>query len=67
MFIFNFWLMKRKDFNLYKREIRRLLKQIDDSFVPNHVYDETSNILRDAANLRYVASLLCNDLIKLTK
>lgn len=54
--------MKRKDFNILKSEIRRLLKQIDDSFVPNHVYDETSVILRDAANLRYVVSLLCNDL-----
>lgn len=56
--------MKRKDFNLYKSEIRRLLKQIDVSFVPNHVYDEDSRICCDAAALRYVASVLCNDLTK---
>lgn len=55
--------MKRKDFNLLKSEIRRLLKQIDTSFVPNHVYDGASKVSRDAANLRYVADLLYKDLI----
>lgn len=64
MFNINFYYMKRKEFNLLKSEILRLLEQIDDSFVPNHVYDEYSAISRDAANLRYVVSLLCNDLKK---
>lgn len=60
--------MKRKDLNLYKSEIRRLLKQIDRSFSPNHVYDESSSIYSDAAALRYVADVLCRDLIRqLTK
>ena len=56
--------MKRKDFNLFKSEIRRLLKQIDDSFEPNQFYAESSKILHDAANLRYVVSVFCNDLTK---
>lgn len=55
--------MKRKDMNLYKSEIRRLLRQIDRSFCPNHVYDKTSSICSDAAALRYVADVLCRDLI----
>ena len=55
--------MKRKDFNLYKSEIRRLLKQIDDSFVPNHVYDEKSKVCCDAAALRFVVDTLYRDLI----
>lgn len=54
--------MKRKDFNLCKSEIRRLLKQIDSSFVPNHVYDKDSNLFHDAAALRYVADVLCSSL-----
>ena len=54
--------MKRKDFNLFKSEFCRLLKQIDDSFVPNHVYDEDSKVCCDAAALRFVVDCLCNDL-----
>lgn len=56
--------MKRKDMNLYKREIRRLLMQIDRSFYPNHVYDKTSSICTDASALRYVVDALCRDLIR---
>ena len=56
--------MKRKDLNLYKSEIRRLLKQIDRSFYPNHVYDKSSSICSDAADLRYVVDALCRDLIR---
>lgn len=56
--------MKRKDFNLYKSEIRRLLKQIDRSFYPNHVYDKSSSIYSDSATLRYVVDALCRDLIR---
>lgn len=56
--------MKRKDLNLYKSEIRRLLKQIDRSFYPNHVYDKSSSIYSNAATLRYVADALCRDLIR---
>lgn len=56
--------MKRKDLNLYKSEIRRLLRQIDRSFYPNHAYDESSSICTDAAALRYVADALYRDLIR---
>lgn len=56
--------MTRKDLNLYKSEIRRLLRQIDRSFYPNHVYDKNSSIFSDAAALRYVADALCRDLIR---
>lgn len=59
--------MKRKDFNLYKSEIRRLLKQIDDSFVPNHVYDEESKVSHDASALRFVVYTLYNDLTSKSK
>lgn len=55
--------MKRKDLNLYKSEIRRLLRHIDRSFYPNHVYDECSSICSDAAALRFVADALYRDLI----
>lgn len=55
--------MIRKDFNLYKSEIRRLLKQIDDSFVPNHVYDEGSKVCLDVLALRFVVNTLYRDLI----
>lgn len=43
--------MKRKDFNLYKSEICRLLKQIDDSFQLNHASSKHSSISCDVANL----------------
>ena len=55
--------MKRNDFNLCKKEIRRLLKRLDDSFVPNHVYQKGSVLYRDASHLRYVVDCLCSDLI----
>lgn len=54
--------MKRKDLNFYKREIRRLLRQIDRSFSPDYVYDESSSICSDAAALRFVADVLYRDL-----
>lgn len=50
--------------NLYKSEIRRLLRQIDRSFYPNHTYDESSSICTDAAALRYVADAFYRDLIR---
>ena len=59
--------MKRKDMNLYKSEIRRLLRQIDSAFYPNHVYDTTSSICSDAAALRYVVDALYKDLIRLIR
>lgn len=55
--------MKRKDYNLYKSEIRRLLKQIDVSFQPNYTYSKHSSISPDVATLRYVLDTLYNDLI----
>lgn len=56
--------MKRKDMDLYKSEIRRLLRQIDNAFYPNHVYDKTASICSDAAALRYVVDALCRDLTR---
>lgn len=56
--------MKRKDLNLYKREFRRLIRQIDRSFNPGCSYDECSSICTDAVALRYVADALYRDLIR---
>lgn len=55
--------MKRKDYNLYKSEIRRLLKQIDVSFQPNYAYSKHSSLSCDVAALRFVVDTLYNDLI----
>ena len=55
--------MKRREYNLYKSEIRRLLKQIDVSFQPNYAYSEHSPILCDVATLRFVVDTLYKDLI----
>ena len=55
--------MKRKDYNLAKSEIRRLLKDIDSLFEPNHVYGFNSDVYRAACNLHYVVSNLCDDLV----
>lgn len=55
--------MKRKDYNMYRSELRRLLKKINDSFVPNHVYGKDSQIVCDVAALRFVANTLYEDLI----
>lgn len=56
--------MKRKDYNLLKSEIRRLLKELDNSFESNHVYDEYSDVYRTACNMRYVVGILCDDLVR---
>lgn len=57
--------MRRKDYNLAKSEIRRLLKEIDGSFEPNHIYDLNSDVYRTACNMRYVVCVLCDDLVGL--
>lgn len=57
--------MKRKDYNLVKSEIRRLLKELDNSFEPSHVYDVDSEVYRTACNLRYVVRVLSDDLVGL--
>lgn len=56
--------MKRKDYNIIKSELRRLLREVDRSFVPNHVYDKDSTLYRSACNLRYVADVLCSSLVE---
>ena len=56
--------MKRKTFNLYKGEIRRLLRQIDRSFVPDAVYNEDSLMACDASALRSVIDCLYRDLLE---
>ena len=56
--------MKRKDFDLFSSEIRRLSKQIDDSFVPNHSYGKDSSLCCNVATLRYVVDVLYKDLLQ---
>lgn len=55
--------MKRKEVNICISEIRNLLRSIDRSFVPNHVYDKNSLLYRNAADIRYIADILCKSLI----
>lgn len=55
--------MKRKDLNVCLSEIRSLLRSINRSFVPNHVYDEDSLLYRNAADIRYISDVLCKSLI----
>lgn len=43
--------MERKVFDKLKNDIRSLLRDIDISFVPNHVYDEDSKMYRTAEYL----------------
>lgn len=47
--------MERKVFNKLKKDIRSLLRVMDDSFVPNHVYD---GILKCIVPLRIYAYVL---------
>ena len=55
--------MKRKEVNICISEIRNLLRSLDRSFVPNHVYDKSSLVYRNAADIRYIADILCKSLI----
>lgn len=55
--------MKRKDYNLFKSEISRLLKQIDVSFEPNYAYSKHSSLSCDVAILRFVVDTFYKDLI----
>lgn len=55
--------MKRKDVNTCISEIRNLLRSIDRSFVPNHVYDTDSLLYRNAADICYIDDVLCKSLI----
>lgn len=57
--------MNKKDYNLAKSEIRRLLKELDISFEPNHIYGVDSDVYRIACNLRYVVGVLSDDLVGL--
>lgn len=54
--------MNRKEYKLLKREISRLLKKIDSSFLPDVHYSKASSLATDVSNLRYVVDLLYNDL-----
>lgn len=56
--------MRRKEFNLCKKEIRRLIREIDRSFVDGVVYPPDSAIYRDASHLRYVAHVLSPALLQ---
>jgi hypothetical protein len=54
--------MKRKEVNICISEIRNLLRSIDRSFVPNYVYDKSSLVYRNAADIRYIVDILCKSL-----
>lgn len=56
--------MKKKEVNICISEIRNLLRSIDRSFEPNHVYAKNSLVYRNAANIRYIADILCESLIR---
>lgn len=56
--------MKREDIDTCIREIRKLLRSIDRSFVPNHVYDKDSLVYRNSKDIRYIADVLCKSLLK---
>lgn len=55
--------MTRKEVNTCISEIRNLLRSIDRSFVPNHVYDKSFLLYRNAAVVRYIDDILCKSLI----
>lgn len=50
--------MKRCEFDNLKKNIRSLLRDLDKGFVPNHVYDEDSNMIRTANDLCVCVSFL---------
>lgn len=54
--------MKREEVNICVNDIRDLLRFIDESFEPNHVYDKGSSVYRSAADIRYIADILCKSL-----
>lgn len=56
--------MNKKDFKLLSSEIRRLSKQINESFAPNHSYDSDSSLCCNVAALQSVVDCLYNDLMK---
>lgn len=50
--------MERKVFDKLKKDIRSLLRDMDKSFVPNHVFDVASKIYRTAEDLCVCAAFL---------
>lgn len=50
--------MERKVFDKLKKDIRYLLRDMDKSFVPNHVYDVNSKMYRTAEDLCVCVSFL---------
>lgn len=54
--------MERKVFDKLKKDIRFLLRDMDKSFVPSHVYDEDSKMYRTAEDLCICAAFLRDSL-----
>lgn len=54
--------MERTVFDKLKKDIRSLLRDMDKSFVPNHVYDEDSKMYRTSEDLCVCASFLRDSL-----
>lgn len=52
--------MKRSEFDYLKKNIRSCLRDLDKGFVPNHVYDKDSKMVRTALDLCVCASFLCD-------
>ena len=50
--------MKRKEFNFLKKNIRSLLRDLDNGFIPDHVYNEDSKMYRTAEDLCCCAAFL---------
>lgn len=50
--------MKRTEFDYLKKNIRSCLRDLDKGFVPNHAYDEDSQMVRTAKDLLVCASFL---------
>lgn len=50
--------MECEVFDKLKKDIQSLLRDMDNSFVPNHVYDEDSKMYRIAEDLCVCAAFL---------
>lgn len=55
--------MKRSEFDYLKKSIRSCLRDLDKGFVPNHVYDEDSQMVKTAKDLCASAAFL-HDFLK---
>lgn len=50
--------MKKRNYKTFSKDIHSLLRDLDNSFVPNHVYDKKSKFYRTACDLAFAAIML---------